>query len=228
MKQWISILIIAFWPCAAAAQHADTLTTADTTSWHKDGDFSYMATLDSLLRVANQRADSATVQKIGTGKTAAASNGFATFFQSTVVQVLFWSGLAVFVIYIIYALFFRYPAGKKMKEQSEAEILEEGKLLEQDIYKQKITAAEAQAQYRWAVRFHFLRILAQLDALGKIHFAPEKTNADYISELKDDYRLDGFRKLSEIFMYVWYGKREINAEAYEEIKQLFIENYQLG
>lgn len=224
MKKWFSILFFCLYASSLFAQDTDNLAIPDSTSWRKDADFAYMTTLDSLLRVANHRTDSINAhRRVVISPNTAASNGFASFFQNTIVQIFFWSMLLLFIAYIIYALFFRYPAGKALKEEDETEILENGDLLDEDFYKQKIATAEQEGNYRLAVRFHFLLTLAQLNALEKIHFTPEKTNADYIRELKEDYRAEEFARLSNIFTYVWYGKQEINGEDYADIKELFTE-----
>lgn len=226
MRRGFIILLLSFCSNMLFAQEAVSTTETDT-AWQHDPGFAYIPTLDSMLRVTNNRIDSlnATVQinpSPGNG-----SSGISAFFQNRAVQFFFWAMLAVFVAYIIYAIFFRYPAVKALREENGEEILEEGNLLDVDIYRQKIAAAEKEGNYRLAIRHLFMQVLARLDVIEKIDYAPEKTNADYIREMRNDDFLDHFARLSNVFIYTWYGHQQINEENYREIKQLFTEYLKL-
>ncbi len=227
MRKAFVIILFCFCSMMVSAQDAMPATESDT-SWMHDPGFAYIPTLDSILRVTNNRIDSlnATV-RVNTSK-GNESSGFAVFFQNTAVRFIFWALLAVFIAYIVYSIFFRYPAVKSLKDDNGEEIIEEGKLLDADIYRQKIAAAEKEGNYRLAVRHWFMQMLAYLDANGKIHFAPEKTNADYIREMGGDDFLEHFTRLSGIFIYTWYGHQSLREDDYREIKQLFIDYNKLN
>lgn len=227
MRKVVIILFLGFCSAAVFAQEAVVVADSDT-SWTHDPGFAYMPTLDSMLRVTNNRVDSlnATV-RIGTAP-GNGSSGFTAFFQNKFVQIFFWLMLAVFVAYIIYSIFFRYPAIRALREENGEEIIEGGKLLEADIYIQKIVAAEKEGNFRLAIRYLFMQVLARLDAIEKIQFAPEKTNSDYIREMRNDDFFDRFSKLSNLFIYTWYGHQEISEDDYREVKQLFTEYNKLS
>ncbi len=227
MKKVFVIIIFSFCSMMVSAQEATPATESDT-SWMHDPGFAYIPTLDSMLRVTNNRIDSLNASvRINTSKGSGPS-AFAAFFQNTAVRIFFWALLAVFVAYIVYSIFFRYPAVKSLKDDNGEEVIEVGKLLDADSCHQKIAAAEREGNYRLAVRYLFMQILAQLDSNGKIHFAPEKTNADYIREMRGDDFLDHFARLSGVFIYTWYGHQFPREDDYWEIKQLFIDYNKLS
>lgn len=85
-----------------------------------------------------------------------------------------------------------------------------------------ISAAERNRDYRSAVRYQFLMVLKKLTDKKMINWNPEKTNKDYLSELKTPELKASFNELVYIFDYVWYGEFDINEENYNHFKQKFL------
>ncbi|MGA9213230.1 DUF4129 domain-containing protein [Kaistella sp.] len=88
-------------------------------------------------------------------------------------------------------------------------------------FSESIEKFEKQKDYRSAVRYQFLLILKKLADKKLINWNPEKTNKDYLSELKTDDLKNSFKELAYIFDYVWYGEFEVNEESYHNFKQKF-------
>lgn len=84
-----------------------------------------------------------------------------------------------------------------------------------------IDAAVAQKQYREAVRLLFRRALKHLANLQLIHWRPEKTNREYLAEMKADTLNGLFRELIRIFEYTWYGNFTITEENYRRAAARF-------
>lgn len=81
---------------------------------------------------------------------------------------------------------------------------------------------EAEKDFRFAIRYQFLSVLKALSDRNKILWMPEKTNQDYVSELKDEFSKKQFLDLAYIFDYVWYGEFTISESDYNFYKEKFL------
>ena len=88
-------------------------------------------------------------------------------------------------------------------------------------FPESIVNFERQQDYRSAVRYQFLLVLKKLADQKIIIWNPEKTNKDYLLELKKPQLKNNFKGLIHIFDYVWYGEFEINEEKYQQLKKKF-------
>lgn len=88
-------------------------------------------------------------------------------------------------------------------------------------FPESISNFERQQDYRSAIRYHFLLVLKKLADQKNITWNPEKTNKDYLLELKKPQLKEGFKELIYIFDYVWYGEFVIDEEKYNQFKQKF-------
>lgn len=78
--------------------------------------------------------------------------------------------------------------------------------------------------YRECVRIHFMFILKELIAKNYIDWKPEKTNYDYLVEVRTSKGYDKFDECVRIYDLVWYGDYEITQKDYERLKPS-LENY---
>jgi len=88
-------------------------------------------------------------------------------------------------------------------------------------WEQKINEAFLQKEYRLALRYHFLSLLKSLSQHNLISWKSEKTNYDYIREIKQDKIKADFIELSELYEAVWYGDFPINKQDYDQINKEF-------
>ena len=72
--------------------------------------------------------------------------------------------------------------------------------------------------YRSAVRIHYLQLLQSLSSSGRIDWRPEKTNGEYLAELRSSTLYDPMRRLTLLFDYVWYGEFPIDGGEYERVR----------
>ena len=54
-----------------------------------------------------------------------------------------------------------------------------------------------------------------------IDWNPEKTNSDYLYEIKNDSLKTDFQYASYLYNYIWYGEFEINDTNFLSIKKTF-------
>ncbi|AZA92147.1 Uncharacterised protein [Chryseobacterium nakagawai] len=88
-------------------------------------------------------------------------------------------------------------------------------------FPESIAKFEHAGDYRSAVRYQFLFILKKLSDKKLINWNPEKTNKDYVTELKAAHLKNEFFDLSYIFDYVWYGEFNIDEQSYQRFKNQY-------
>jgi len=85
-------------------------------------------------------------------------------------------------------------------------------------FPESIAKFEREGDYRSAIRYQFLFVLKKLSDKKSINWNPEKTNKDYVAELKAPHLKNDFSNLSYIFEYVWYGEFSIDEQSYQKFK----------
>ncbi len=86
-----------------------------------------------------------------------------------------------------------------------------------------VADAKAANDYRIAVRFYYLWLLKVMSEKKIIKWHIDKTNTEYLYEIKNPVLKEDFRFLSYVFDYCWYGEFEINEAEFEQIERSFIE-----
>jgi len=56
---------------------------------------------------------------------------------------------------------------------------------------------------------------------GVIEWLPDKTNSNYLYEIKNAEVKNQFSHLSYLYEYIWYGEFSINDREYQEAKTTF-------
>ena len=77
--------------------------------------------------------------------------------------------------------------------------------------------ALAAGNYPLAVRIHFLQMIKLLALGNHLKLSMEKTNRDYLRELRGHRDFEKFRNLTRSYEEVWYGNRPVDKEAYERL-----------
>ncbi len=86
-----------------------------------------------------------------------------------------------------------------------------------------IREAEAAGDLRRAIRLHYLLVLRRLVDDGVLRWSPERTDRDYMAQIKDPALRARFAQAALVFQWVWYGHAEVDRERYESIRRPFIE-----
>jgi hypothetical protein len=135
---------------------------------------------------------------------------------------------AIIVVGFLLYFIIRYLAGKEGnfffgKKNKKVHIKDEE--LHENIHEinfpESILQFERSGDFRSAVRYQFLFILKKLSDKKLIVWNPEKTNKDYVAELKAPHLKNAFYDLSYIFEYVWYGEFSITEESYLKFKSQY-------
>ena len=88
-------------------------------------------------------------------------------------------------------------------------------------YQGEIEKAIRSTNYRLAVRLMFLRLLKNLSQKNIIQYKQERTNFDYLSQLRQGRYYHDFCRLTRDYEYTWYGKFDLSPEMFGIIKNDF-------
>jgi hypothetical protein len=187
-------------------------------SWKNNKRFSYMKYIDSLLKIKKQEELDAYNEALNDKSV----NFIRQLLSSGVMQFIFWAVAIAFVVFILYRLFLSNGIFKRKfaevrvittpEELKSATISDYDKLMHHSIDK---------ADYRSAVRFLFLKTLVQLAEGEYIKQSADKTNYQYVQEIRTDMRNE-FSSLVLNYEYVWYGNVTLNRELFDGIEKKFI------
>ena len=101
----------------------------------------------------------------------------------------------------------------------------EDELITEDIfainYQKEIDKAEANANYRLAIRLMFLRLLKVMAEKNIIQYKQDRTNLDYLLQLHPTVYYNNFFRITRNYEYSWYGKFEVAEKAYKVIRNDF-------
>lgn len=130
--------------------------------------------------------------------------------------------VGIVLVIVIYLLFFKKNARKNTKVVAipleempiEKPFNELDELLSKSIN---------EGNYREAIRIYFIYIIKTLRENGWITWEKKKTNTAYLFELRNRKQYSSFSNVTLIFEIIWYGKREIDQEKFNEIKPQFEE-----
>ncbi len=75
--------------------------------------------------------------------------------------------------------------------------------------------------YRLAIRLQYLELLKKLSDNGLIHFLPDKTNFEYLAQLRSSSYYDDFFTATRNYEYSWYGLFDISENMYQKINNTF-------
>ena len=74
---------------------------------------------------------------------------------------------------------------------------------------------------RLTIRYYYLWLLKKMSTNEIIVWDLEKTNSDYLYEIKDAELKEDFVYLSYLYEYIWYGEFEISEITFEKAKTAF-------
>lgn len=81
---------------------------------------------------------------------------------------------------------------------------------------EELDKALGDGDLRLAVRIQYLRVLQRLSEQESIRWKPKKTNSDYVVEMRNHELYGIFKMITRNYDYVWYGKREVTKDLYDQ------------
>lgn len=89
-------------------------------------------------------------------------------------------------------------------------------------YAASIRTALQQKNYRLAIRLQYLELLKKLSDKELIHFLPDKTNFEYLTQMRSSDYYDDFFAATRNYEYSWYGLFDISENMYQKINNTFL------
>ena len=181
-------------------------------------EYSWTTNIDSFL-LAKKNEDSSQSKFVINQNN---SNSFlSSLFNSRILKATMWFIAAALVLFIIYKLFLSEGVfGKRSaKAGINLQIDEEDTSLVND-YERLLRKAYDDGNWRFAMRFLFLKTLQKLNEKEIIKYAVDKTNSVYVNELPVARKND-FASLALYYEYVWYGNVEIEKTVFDAIENKF-------
>ena len=196
--------------------------------YKQDKDFAYMKYMDSLLRKTKDLSvDTFSVSNSNIRRQKKPSKNSEertpppnlNFFSMPIVKLILWI-LAIFLIgFIIYKLFLGenfFRRNRSYKNTSDIQ-KEEEDISDPSGYDTLIAQAVMNKNYRLAIRYSYLQALHKLAVSGLLQFSADKTNYQYVNELRGKPYQNDFAAITLNYEYVWYGKFEIDENIYNRL-----------
>ena len=145
------------------------------------------------------------------------------FIDYETLEYIVYGLLGVIVLYLLIKFLLENPVSSVFKTENKDiegfSYVEEN--IEQINFENLISKALKEKNYRLATRYLYLKSLKSLANKQIIEWHYEKTNSDYLNEIKDSQLKTLFKRVSYIYDYVWYGEFPIDEESFNKNKADF-------
>ncbi|SDG83687.1 hypothetical protein [Psychroflexus sediminis] len=141
-------------------------------------------------------------------------------YMALVLKILLILGLGLLIAWL-FNKYYVVSQKSPPADQSELNLSEDERLIQQKDLSTLIEEAESEGNYRLASRYLFLNILKHLKDYNFIEYQFQKTNTDYKSEItQQDIRSD-FSYASRFYEFVWYGDFKLGVTDFKAAKMRF-------
>lgn len=145
------------------------------------------------------------------------------FIDYETLEIIIYGLLGIGALYLLIRFLIENPMSRVFK--TEETTIETFNYSEENItevnFDQLINQAINEGNFRLATRFLYLKSLKILAKNNIIEWHFDKTNSDYLNEIKNSETRQLFKKVSYVYDYVWYGEFPVNKEQFEFNKQHF-------
>lgn len=140
-------------------------------------------------------------------------------------KILIYGLVAASVIFIAIKLFKTDFQGLFYRKKNSGVTMSAGLLPEEEHknFDSLISQYVIEKRFRHAVRVMYARLLHDLGERGLLSLKRDKTNREYLYELKNPDVRKSFAELTRYFNYIWYGNFEIDEDSFLNISTLFLE-----
>lgn len=138
-------------------------------------------------------------------------------------KVLAFSVIALVVYFIVRIILKKegmWIFGRSRKKTGVQDITEED--IHQMDFRQLIQETKTTQDYRLAVRYYYLWLLKKMSNNEIIDWHWDKTNSDYVYEIKNTTLRKDFEYLSYLYDYSWYGDFPLDAAAFAKAENAFL------
>jgi hypothetical protein len=125
------------------------------------------------------------------------------------------------IIALLFGFDLSYLKLQKYRQKVADPLVSEEEEIEEGDYERLLQRAIQQKDFRLATRYYYLWLLNRLSQKEYIEYHKDKTNSDYLFELKDAQVRSQFSYVSYIYSYVWYGEFPIDELKFGTIKEKY-------
>jgi hypothetical protein len=152
---------------------------------------------------------------------------FASFLakiaRSPLLKWVMYSFLAAVILFVLYQVMvvnnFFFFSKRFRSKKGEPETHDEE--LNADNIDQKLNEAVAAGDYRLAIRYLYLKTLYLLNEKKLIALQSQATNHEYLLQMQKQEAAKDFRKLTQVYEYVWYGEYRPSDDQFNTIQTNF-------
>ncbi len=138
-------------------------------------------------------------------------------------KIMPYIGFAVLIFLIIRFLFManliKYFGGND--GEAEVDYGEDEEIIRKKNIDNLIKEAVEKEDYRLALRYYFLKLLRKLENNDIIKWESQKTNFDYLNEIKQKEQHSKFKRFTLWYDYIWYGKYPLDYLEFNEMSKEF-------
>ena len=142
------------------------------------------------------------------------------FVDYKTLEYIVYGLLGLIVLYLLIKFLLQNPVSSVFKTEDKAikgfRFVEEN--IEQVDFDKLINGSLKENNYRLATRYLYLKSLKSLANKKTIEWHFDKTNTDYLNEIKDLNTKALFKRVSYIYDYVWYGEFPIDEASFNKNK----------
>ena len=144
--------------------------------------------------------------------------GFDIDVDYQTLEYIVYGLLGVIALYLLINFLLQSPISSVFKTESNT--IDDFNYVEENLkeinFDKLISKAIKAKNYRLATRYLYLKSLKILTHKNIIEWHFDKTNSDYLNEIKDNSTKQLFKRISYIYEYVWYGEFPIDEISFEK------------
>ncbi len=128
-------------------------------------------------------------------------------FVAIFLKILPYLILGAFIGLITWLFIRLIPARSLLDEQESPQVFlnDEENIVRSENIGELIETAINDGDYRLAIRYYYLQLLRQLNQKKLINYEFQKTNSEYLNEIKADRLRVQLKKVMRIYDFIWYG-----------------------
>ena len=144
-------------------------------------------------------------------------------FNSSVAQTVLIIVAALVLGFVLFRLFRGSVSNTKVGKEKTYSIEELEDALHESDLERYLLEAISKKDFRAAVRIYYLMAIKQLSERDWIRWKKDKTNNQYLYEMSARPNFAGFREITRLFEYAWYGEMTVEETQFRVLDPKFRE-----
>lgn len=144
-------------------------------------------------------------------------------FVAILLKILPYLILAAFIALVVW-LFIKLNPGRSFLEEQEAPhvfLNDEETIVKSENIGELIERAVKEGDFRLAIRYYYLQLLRQLNRKELIKYEFQKTNSEYLNEIKEEHLRIQLKKAMRLYDFIWYGSFSLSEPDFHRAQRNF-------